>query len=111
MCDTPDDVSDVWTEERRRARREHRCYACDETIRVGDVHRYTSSLYDGTWDSWRHCLRCAAMIEALHDRNPGIAVALDLNCGEIWDDAPPEIAALAFLTREEIQALGKDGGL
>jgi hypothetical protein len=53
------------------------------------------------------------MIDVLHTRNGGIAaVALDLNCGEVWDDAPPEIAALAFLTRVEIQALDttKAGG-
>lgn len=107
MCDYDDEGSDVWNEKRRKARREHRCYACQETIRVGDIYQHTTSLYEGSWDTWRHCLRCVAMLDALaaRDLHGTMAIALGLDCGEVWDDPPPEVAALAFLTKAEIQAL------
>lgn len=106
MCDAPDEYSDVWNEKQRKARVEHTCCACKETIRRGDVYRVTSSLYDGSWDTWAHCLRCAAMLDALGKRDGGTsAIAMELDCGVVWEDPPPEVAALAFLTKDEIQAL------
>jgi hypothetical protein len=47
------------------------------------------------------------MFDALINRGAE-AVAWDLNCGEVWEEPPDKIARLAFLTREEAQALDVD---
>lgn len=111
MCEDADEPSTIWNEEQRTARKEYACFACREPIQVGDAHRYTRSLYDGMWDQWRHCLRCAALLDALVTRNAGLSsVALDLDCGETWEEPPPEVAALAFATREDMQRLARAEG-
>ncbi len=105
MCsDDYDDVATVAAHEWRRARKAHDCCACDEGIRPGERYHYTSQLFDGSWQSWKHCARCYAICTALWADGAG-AIELELNCGEVWDDPPPEVARLAFLTRAEAQAL------
>ena len=66
MCGDPgvDTVTVADTRE-VRARKPHRCSACDETIRVGDVYKRTGTLFEGKWETERHCLRCWALLEAL----------------------------------------------
>lgn len=103
MCGDPDydstEVHSGW----RRARKEHRCVACRETIRRGDRYHRTVQAYDGTVDESRHCARCWFMCEALWA--DGVeSVELDLNCGEIWDDPPDDVAALAFMSPSDAQA-------
>lgn len=95
----------------RRARVRHRCCACGETILPRDRYHYTSGLWDGEPDSFKHCLRCWALFCELQARSVvGEVPALALDCGESWfdvfgDDPPPEVQALAFQTRDEAQAL------
>jgi hypothetical protein len=100
MCE-PDDYSEVSQSSTVHARKPHTCYACHETIQPGDYYTRTSDLFDGQWSTLNHCLRCWAMFKALCARD-GSAL-YDLNCGEEWEDPPPEIAALAFVTRAEAQ--------
>ena len=95
----------------RRARKEHCCDACKETIRVGD--RYARIFIrdsDGQADTIKRCLRCQELHEHLRSLAPGeLWPAERLDCGEEyadhWGDGPPEdIAKLAFLTKDEMQA-------
>lgn len=104
MCDLDDDLSAIQRSDRRRARRNYRCYACDETIVAGDLHVYTFQVWDRGADTYRHCLRCWAMFDWLVHRLES-SIQWNLNCGEVYEDPPDEVASLAFLTREEIQAL------
>lgn len=103
MCDAADDYSTFHNERVVRARKAHRCLGCREHITVGQPCRYTSGLFEGAIYSYRHCLRCAAMIDALYARmrdggeQGPIAIDPGLDCGEIWDDPPPAVALLAFL--------------
>ncbi len=103
-CDEQADVSDRLV---RRARKEHRCYACRETIRRGDKYRETSQLWDGSWSRFRHCLRCWAICEALWAKTDGGFIEYGLDCGEKWVDnfgeQPPEVAALAFMSPDDAQ--------
>lgn len=59
MCfDTDGESSDVWEETWQRARKEHACDECRETILVGEVYQRIGSLYDGRWSTFRFCPAC-----------------------------------------------------
>lgn len=101
MCDVwYDDYCPVWEETQVTARKAHCCDGCGETIAAAMRYRRTAVLTErgGSWLTWKHCRRCAAMVDALKRHNPDAfgTETLDLNCGEVWDDPPPEVAALAF---------------
>ncbi len=118
-----DEYNDAYVEHTPRARKEHKCYACNETIRPGDRYRRTFVAFDGRGDSYKHCLRCAAMMDAIQEgqrkageRDTGVALGLD--CGHSWqeimdEEPPPEIARLAFMSADDMQrelaADGKEG--
>ena len=101
--------------ERRRARQEHRCRACRETIRRGDLYFRHFLVWDGQAQIYKRCARCQILYEALtklheerHDGETAPAYALD--CGDTYEQvfdepAPPELESLAFLTAAEAQAL------
>lgn len=99
-------------ERRQRARKEHRCDACCETIRRGDIYIYEFSVFDGNAESLRRCLRCDTIYQHLIDRHRGMEdseVDRELRCGhtyrEVFEQEPSdEIAQLAFLTADEAQA-------
>lgn len=84
-----------------KARKEHACCACEEAIRAGDAYHVTTLLYDRgcKYDRYvetaKHCARCYTMIEALWKRGVKV-VDLKLDCGELWETPPEEIASLAF---------------
>lgn len=104
---------DVYPEARRhRARNEHVCSCCDQTIRRGDVYVYEFAVLEGQAETLRRCLRCQVIYEHLLERHSGIddaGVDRELNCSHTYDevfreDPPPEIERLAFMTPAEIQA-------
>jgi hypothetical protein len=113
-CNTDGYSNDVETESYHKARKEHVCCACGETIRKGDRYRKTFVVFEGDVDTYKHCLRCATLMDAISkrirdgERNYEEAVAWELDCGHTWqenfDEEPPEeIARLAFLTPDEMQ--------
>lgn len=112
-----------------RARKEHQCRACNETIERGHLYVRHTLIYGGTVDETIRCLRCDAIYEQLckihrasNEANRERArangnygdydtdwPALALDCGheftERWGkEPPPELARLAFLTPAEVQA-------
>ena len=107
MCDDNSDAPSATSETWRRARKSHLCCACGEEIHAGDRYHYTSGIWDGRADSFKHCARCMMMLDWLMRElaGSGDLVQFDLNCGEEYEDPPPEIADLAFMTRAEAQAL------
>lgn len=107
MSHSCDGTYEVYDERRRRARVEHRCHACKEPIRVGDLYCVTFIVFEGV-ESVKRCLRCQAIHEHLRDKSPDLWPDERLNCGEEyrqhWGEEPPaEIAALAFVTADEMQ--------
>ena len=94
-----------------RARKEHECCACKETIRRGDKYERFAFKWDGEFECLVRCLRCCAIAEACHARLADWneeGVAYRLNCGHEWserfeEEPPPEVARLAFLTPDEAQ--------
>lgn len=110
MCDEADYNYAHVDENHRKARIAHACYACKDVIRPGDVYRVTRCIsdYDGHgYEHYKHCLRCATMLDAIRKERPEDAIEWGLNCGESWYDTigelPDEIAALAFMTPDEQQ--------
>jgi hypothetical protein len=113
--DSWDGTCDVWDEDVRRARKDRACDACRETIRRGELYHSTRSLYDGRWETTSRCARCQSMVAFLSAALPrGEVCARELDCGHDWEEnfklpPPPEVAALAFLTAAEAQALLEKG--
>lgn len=108
------EAADIWQETSVRAAKDHTCSACKETIRRADFYVLHKILGDDSWTTVRRCLRCDAMYQALDAK---IKVATDheeaadirLNCGHEYkkrwgEEPPPELARLAFMTADEMQA-------
>lgn len=112
-CECGDDYPSVHSSGIRRARVEHKCSACSETIRRGDRYHYTFIVFDGEPDETKRCARCEVMYRALVAKHRGIedfTCDPELKCGHTWeenfdDPLPPEMARLAFVTADEAQAL------
>lgn len=104
MCDEAGlDFPGPYMEMERRARKPNRCDVCREPIQPGDRYHFSSGRWDSGWGAYRHCLRCWAMFLAANQYADGEADLL-LSCGEVWEDPPETVAALAFATRAEMQA-------
>lgn len=100
------------------ARKEHRCSACQASIRKGDRYSYTSIVFEGSVEAIKRCLRCEYIYRSLkNDYAAGRITDLDteyiaprLDCGHRYEDThaepiPDHLARVAFMTVDEIQAL------
>lgn len=103
MCFDSDEGSDVWNEKRQRARKEYRCCACHEVILRCDLYVRTSSLYEGSWSTFKHCLRCMEIVDGLSSFLDGVSITLDCDADPLAPGEHPELDALAFATRDELQ--------
>lgn len=109
---------EVWNEKANRARIAHKCSACSETIRPGDLYHYTFYIFDGVSNTTRRCARCETLYRALvklHAKEqpevedvtePGVHP--ELECGHTFEqvfkrEPPPQLARLAFMTPDEMQ--------
>lgn len=111
MSNLCDGVSDVYTNTVRRARKEHYCCACCETIPSGHRYHVVTVIFDRQASSYKRCVRC----EKIHQHLVDIRDAYDdtwpdeeLNCGHDYEEIhgrppPDEIAALSFAVPEEMQ--------
>lgn len=113
MCEDASEFFDVQSSERVKARKAHVCCACSETIKPGHYYIRTFTVFEGAAESYKHCLRCDKMLEELFRVVDGhVAVAFELNCGELWENnfgpVPDHVARLAFLTQEEAQVVLTD---
>lgn len=92
----------VYNENNAKARKAHKCNACDEMIQVGHLYCRVFIVYeDGEIESLKRCARCQEIHEHLRDRGDGVSWPDErLSCGEryedVWGELPPEIARLAF---------------
>jgi hypothetical protein len=87
MCSCDTETCDVWDVVHPKARKAYRCDECyRDCIQPGDVYQRIGSLYDGSWATYRICLRCERLREA-HN-------AADREVNE-WDQCNPPIEGLA----------------
>lgn len=97
MCDYDGDGADVVLRSAFvTARKVHKCFACRERIKAGDRYHIEQGKWDGEFTTYKHCLRCWSMVQALWRIKGLTFVEFGLDCGEIWDDPPESVAALAF---------------
>lgn len=118
MCDLDLEYAEHSESVCRRARKDHRCSACGNTIPKGHKYHIEKLFlgHNGGIDMYKHCVRCSMMYELLRrTARPGDLIDLTLDCGEVWDgpeDSPFQL--LAFLTPEDGQrvqeALEQAGG-
>jgi len=111
MSHSVDEHYAAYTRTERKARKEHRCCACKETIERGHRYVYVTAVFEGTVDVYKRCVRCEHIFQLLVDKLAGRDEwpDEDLNCGHVWGedhdgDPPPEVAALAFLSQSEAQS-------
>ncbi len=130
-CSDEGEPTVVDSQLRVRARKEHRCSACSEAINRTHSYVRHTLIWGGQVETTLRCLRCDAIYQKLCDIHresneanrkrarehhfddydtdwPDVA----LNCGhefkERWGkEPPPELARLAFMTAEEMQAEAK----
>lgn len=112
MSHSCDESYDVYIAKRVRARKTHKCCACREPIVPGHHYIRIGLVFDGSAESYKRCLRCQTIFEALvvELRGSDEWPDEDLNCGHEWSEnlgkpVPDAIAALAFLSPAEVQAL------
>jgi hypothetical protein len=108
-------VCDIYREEFRKARKEHKCDACCSLIRPGDYYCNLFTLYDGNTENIKRCGSCQRTHEHLRalcrakdiDMWPDDRLGCGLSYEGEWGELPEEIGALPFLGPEERGALLK----
>lgn len=103
-----DGTTDVYDEAHPRARKAHRCHACNEAIAVGHTYWRIAIVFDKSATTVKRCERCQAIHVHLRSVMDGREWPdEELKCGHLYEDewgkCPPEIAALAFVTPDAMQ--------
>lgn len=84
MCDN---LPAAFKEERRVARKPHRCCECSSIIRKGESYIYSSGIWDGRPDQFKTCETCDH-IRDVYQREIGESVAFgELIWGNIREHA------------------------
>lgn len=108
MCDIDGEPPElggemIW----RRANKQHPCSACCDPIAPKEMYRLIRGRWDGDWETFKQCARCAKIWDVLNSRRrcgePG--PQLDLGCGEVYEGS--DLDWLAFTTRDEGQQYAK----
>lgn len=64
----------ILNSKRRKARKEHACECCGETIQKGQLYVCIDALFDESWWSGKRCIQCDRIVE-------------DYCCGVMGEDA------------------------
>lgn len=59
MSELPDCIRSV----ERKARKEHKCCECYQTITKGQVYTYTSGVWNGEPEDFKQCLACSDIMD------------------------------------------------
>ncbi|MDL2267955.1 hypothetical protein LJC46_08235 [Desulfovibrio sp. OttesenSCG-928-G15] len=60
-----DGMPEAFNSVNRKARKEHKCFECGRKILPGEMYCYESGIWEGTPGSFKTCLDCASVREAL----------------------------------------------
>ena len=64
----------------RKARKDHRCYECGETIAKGTRYEYVSGIWDGEPGAYKTCLSCVEIRNHFACEGEGYLI------GQLWSD-------------------------
>ena len=100
MCEMTNDGWEpkVWSESRRKARKEHRCESCRGTIRVGAVYFVHFSVFDDSVTNEKCCSRCQADRQAFA-KEPGHLLPMPSSFTESLDECIADDEATALERR------------
>lgn len=110
-CDYNDwDMPTIYRENMQRARKEHKCSECGESIMPGDTYRYIFGVWDDKPDTFHQCLPCVRVWE--HYGSMGCCPYL----GGLWEtvseiieaDESRAIRELSDEARKELEELDLD---
>lgn len=113
MSESCEEYCIVHRHEIRKARKEHKCCACEAQIRPGDYYACVFALGSEGIETYKRCGACEATWQHLkklcdeHNRrhSDSLFPFEDLSCGktyeEEWGALPDEIATLPLLSAEE----------
>lgn len=62
-CHCDYDAPSVWREEKRKARKEHRCCGCGRAIRAGETYEHVWGVWDSRPAAYKTCSHCQALRE------------------------------------------------
>lgn len=105
---------DVYREQVRRARKRHKCDACNLPILPGHYYCSVTWVCDGTARGVKRCGSCQVTHKHLRelcrkysegDRWPNERLSCGESYEEEWGDCPDDIAALALMSVEGIGSL------
>lgn len=78
MCESL--YPDFFRNEKRKARKDHKCGECGFSIKVGTYYKYIFGKWDGDVSSFKLCLFCDAVADCLNSMTDGY------DCyGAIWE--------------------------
>jgi len=102
MCDTDAPSPEFFHEHWVRARKQHDCCACTETIRKGDLYHLSKGCWDGDFSQFKHCARCWRLFDTLNRERPG-EIDLGLDCGEVYEGGESNMLVMAFMSKDDAQ--------
>lgn len=83
-----DDYADVWVVTWHKAKKQHKCCECLETIKPGERYEKIFNVFDGSMTVHKTCEFCAKEYEAFRARHPDLAWMKgeqDLSCRLVWE--------------------------
>lgn len=112
MSHSVDECYAFYNENRVKARKEHQCCACKETIHARTTYWVISWVFEGVAESVKRCERCQAIhihlrkrcADSGSDMWPNERLACGLTYEGEWGELPEHIAALAFALPSEVIA-------
>lgn len=78
LCFIADEIADLLSRTRPKARKEHKCIECKCTIYAGEVYEKDVTVYDGNFATYKTCLPCIKIRENL--------IQCDWFYGGLWQD-------------------------
>jgi len=88
-CYCEGDPCDVWKETRRKARKQHTCCECRDTIEPGDEYVHISSCFDGSWSNNKLCEFCDHDWAYLRKQGHCQVIGeLEASWKEAWEETP-----------------------
>lgn len=78
-----DSYSYPYSEERRKAKKEHKCGECGRTIKPGEKYWYATGLCEGDWFDAKVCAQCEDMYNFVKAHVPCLCVSFGNQHGEL----------------------------
>jgi len=72
-----------------KAKKVHICIECTYKIPVGEVYEYVTGLWNGTWGTYKTCLKCQKLRDEYIDSQ-------DQYFGELWDSLQGQLMPLDY---------------